>query len=182
MKLIVLAAILLPLPGRAAFTQANAIRTLRAESNRAALAGSATRVEDAAAAAADGFDGGGVLPVTVQVLQPIETIDLPGQGSQQPSTRPGPAGDPARGDSYHFEGRRTAIPNLTIYTPVKDENGREGSTKPPPASGGWKKAIVPGMAIVGAAATIGGLFFPPLLFLGGLLLGAWAALKLLSRD
>lgn len=136
--------------------------------------------EDSHGAAQKGFDGGG-LPVTVRVLEPVETIPLPGEGQAQPApSRPG-GETPKLGDSYHFEGRRAAIPNLTIYTPVKDKPGTDGSTTSP-GGGDWKQTAVKALPYVGAAAAIGGFFFPPLWFLGGLLLGAWGAMKLMSRD
>ncbi|TBR24971.1 hypothetical protein EPO15_03030 [bacterium] len=174
---------LLPLSASAfvAPSQQTTLRGLRLESARSAVAAASASPEDASGAAQKGFDGGG-LPVTVRVLEPVDTVPLPGEG--QPAAAPAaPSGEtPKLGDSYHFEGRRSPMPNLTIYTPVKDPPGREGSTTSPGGGGDWKQTAVKALPYLGAAATIGGLFFPPLLFLGGLLLGAWGAMKLLSRD
>lgn len=192
MKVLSLAVLLAPVCAHSAIlpSQVRTVEGLRAESNRAAAAAAAVKPEDASRAAA-GFDGAkSGLPVTVEVLTPVEYAPLPGEQSQAPvqtpraprPTPPAPSGDPARGPSYHFEGRRTAIPNLTIYTPVKDEEGSDGSTSAPPAGSDWKTTAVKALPYVGAAATVAGFFFPPLLFLGGLLLGAWGAMKLLSRD
>lgn len=162
-----------------------AIRSLRLEANRTAIANMTGTDEQAADAARKGFDGG-ALPVTVTVIQPEGEVPVPGTGDGVPAARPAPAPAdgkrPALGDSYHFEGRRSAMPGLTIYTPVKDPPGREGSTTSPGGGGDWKQTAIKALPYVGAAATIGGFFFPPLLFLGGLLLGAWGAMKLLSRD
>jgi hypothetical protein len=169
-----------PLPS----SQRQTVRSLRLEAARSAVAAMAASPEDAKGAAQKGFDGGG-LPVTVRVLEPVDTVPLPGEGRAVTPAAPSvPAsGDtPRLGDSYHFEGRRSAMPNLTIYTPVKDKPGEDGSTSSPGGGGDWKQTALKALPYVGAAATIGGLFFPPLLFLGGLLLGAWGAMKLLSRD
>lgn len=179
-------ALLLAGPAAAAVpaSQSPLAQSLRSESARSETAAAAPAPADAKAGAGTGFDAGRGLPVTVEVLQPVEYAPIPGgTGALQPAPDPGrpaagPAGTP--GASYHFEGRRAAIPNLTIYTPVKDAEGQDGSTRTPPKGGGWKKYLMPGMAVLGAAATIGGFFFPPLFFLGGLLLGAWGATKLLS--
>ena len=184
--------ILIQVPVSAALlpSQVRTVESLRSEAARSGAASVAASPEDASRAAA-GFDGkSSGLPVTVEVLSPIEYAPLPGSEGQGPVAAPraprpappAPGGDPARGPSYHFEGRRTAIPNLTIYTPVKDEEGSDGSTTKPPAGSDWKTTAVKALPFIGAAATVGGFFFPPLLFLGGLLLGAWGALKLLSRD
>lgn len=189
--LLALCALVFPAAPSAAIlpSQARTVEYLRAESNRAAAAAVQASPEGASQEAS-GFDGGrSALPVTVEVLTPVEYAPLPGSEGQGPVTAPrtprptppAPQGDPARGSSYHFEGRRTAIPNLTIYTPVKDEDGSDGSTTAPPAGRDWKALAVKALPYLGAAATVGGFFFPPLLFLGGLLLGAWGALKLLSR-
>lgn len=182
-----LAALLLPLAASASVVspaQQQTVRQLRLEAARSAVAAAAASPEDARGAAQTGFDGGG-LPVTVRVLEPVDTVPLPGEGqavTPAEPARPASGDTPRLGDSYHFEGRRSAMPNLTIYTPVKDPPGREGSTTSPGGGGDWKQTAIKALPYVGAAATIGGFFFPPLLFLGGLLLGAWGAMKLLSRD
>lgn len=192
-KLGLTALLLVPLAASGAISPSSqqTVRQLRLESARSAVAAASASGEDAHGAAQKGFDGGG-LPVTVRVLEPVDTVPLPGEGRPVPPAAPaqpapgtpaaGAPGTPRLGDSYHFEGRRAAIPNLTIYTPVKDPPGREGSTTSPGGGGDWKQTAVKALPYLGAAATIGGLFFPPLLFLGGLLLGAWGAMKLLSRD
>lgn len=177
---------LLVLSASAAVTpvQQATVRTLRLESARSAVAAMTASDEDAHGAAQKGFDGGG-LPVTVRVLEPVDTIPLPGEGEVQPAPRPTPAptdgSRPPLGDSYHFRGTRTPL-GMTFYTPVKDIPGRDGSTTTPGGGGDWKQTAIKALPYVGAAATIAGIFFPPLLFLGGLLLGAWGALKLMSRD
>lgn len=171
-------------------SQQNTVRSLRLEAARSAVAAATGSDADAHGAAQKGFDGGG-LPVTVRVLEPVDTVPLPGEGQQVPSAPAGtpsrpspsaPSGRPPLGDSYRFEGRRSAMPNLTMYTPVKEAPGEDGSTTSPGGGGDWKQTAIKALPYVGAAATIAGFFFPPLLFLGGLLLGAWGAMKLLSRD
>lgn len=186
-KLGLLAAVLaaaLPAGALSSPSAQQAIRSLRLEANRTAIANMTGTDEQAADAARKGFDGG-ALPVTVTVIHPEGEVPVPGAGAPVPASpaSPAPADGkrPALGDSYHFEGRRSAMPGLTIYTPVKDPPGREGSTTSP-GGGDWKQTAIKALPYVGAAATIGGFFFPPLLFLGGLLLGAWGAMKLLSRD
>lgn len=166
-------------------SQQNTVRSLRLEAARSAVAAATGSDADAHGAAQKGFDGGG-LPVTVRVLEPVDTVPLPGEGREVPAGTPAqpapsaPSGRPPLGDSYHFEGKRT--PMGTFYTAVKDIPGRDDSTTTPGSGSDWKTLAIKALPYVGAAATIGGFFFPPLLFLGGLLLGAWGAMKLLSRD
>jgi hypothetical protein len=74
----------------------------------------------------------------------------------------------------------TPFKGLTLYTAKADPEGTGRTEKPdvkPPIARKW----VWGALGAGAAATIGGLFFPPLLFVGGLLLGAGAVLWFINR-
>jgi hypothetical protein len=89
-----------------------------------------------------------------------------------PEVRPG-AG------SYVMDGK-AAIKGVTIYTPREDPTGTARTEKPAP-KGPFSKTLVYGTLGAGAVASIGGLFFPPLLFLGGFLLGIGAVLWLMNR-
>ena len=68
---------------------------------------------------------------------------------------------------------------MNLYTPVKDETGDEVTDEPKDAPDPLKK-IKMGALGIGAALTIAGLWFPPLLFLGGLALGIGLALWFLT--
>lgn len=86
--------------------------------------------------------------------------------------------EPRRGASYHFEGN-SPFPGVTIYTPKLSSPGDDDTStgKPPKNKVSWiPKAMVGG----GIALAIGGIWFAPLLFLGGVLVGAGALLWYLS--
>lgn len=174
---------------------------LHEEAARAPGAAPAAGGDEAKRESGERFDG---LP-KIQTLKPVDYVEVPGENPggkpAVPATRrdgdqdgepkkpgelrkaPDPeekgSGEVPLGDSYRFEGKRTAIPTLTIFTPVKEKPGEDGRTETPSGSG-WRDWLPTAAAVGGVAATIGGLFFPPLLFLGGLLLGAWAVWKLMG--
>jgi hypothetical protein len=83
-------------------------------------------------------------------------------------------------DSYHFEGK-TPVKGVSIYTPVKDQRGDEGTEreegKDPLAKIG-KFQVISGVAA--GAGLIGGFFFPPLWILGGAGLGVFGVLTFLK--
>ena len=82
------------------------------------------------------------------------------------------------GPSYHFEGA-TPFPGFTIYNPVRDSPGNDSTNVEKPKYD-WKKdwRVYAGGA---AAVTAGGIFFSPLLFLGGLLAGVGLVLYVLEK-
>ena len=149
---------------------------LRQEAARGAAA--TAPAEDAKAAAGENFDearkGGSFFSVTV--LEPVGYVDAPG-APPVPVPEDPVAKGPGLADSYHAVGTRP-FPGLTVYKMVPDVPGRDNATSKPGSD--WRSWAPTAMLAVGIAATIGGLFFPPLLFLGGLLLGGWGALKLMS--
>lgn len=88
------------------------------------------------------------------------------------------APEPRKGPSYHFEGN-SPFPGVTIYTPKLSSPGDEDTDtgKPPKNKVSWiPKTLVGG----GLALAVAGIWFTPLLFLGGLLVGAGAVLWYLS--
>lgn len=91
---------------------------------------------------------------------------------------PAPPVDPS-GKQYVMEGK-SPIPGINIYTPKEDPNG-DGHTDKPKAKPLISDKMTYGALGLGAALTVGGLFFTPLLFLGGLLLGAGAVLWFIGR-
>lgn len=136
--------------------QARPMPTLTALQNQAAKnpAGART-VETVKNTAGEGFTGEVLLP----------------DGDLVPRT------DDGRGrtsDSYHFKGS-SPFKGVTIYTPEPDAPGNEDTNEPAPEKTllDWIHKPLLG---IGAALALGGLFFAPLLFLGGLLLGAGAVL------
>jgi hypothetical protein len=120
----------------------------------------------------------GGLGFTVQTLEPVGYVAA--DGKTEPVTEDPPAQQPApHSGSYIFEGK-TPIKGVTIYTPKDDPNGT-GRTEKPKPQGPVSNKLVYGALGLGAAATIAGLFFTPLLFLGGLLLGAGAVLFYINK-
>lgn len=89
-----------------------------------------------------------------------------------------PPVDPS-GKTYVMQGA-TPMPGVTIYTPKEDPtgDGQTGRTGPKPLV---SSKLTYGALALGALATIGGLFFAPLLFLGGALLGAGAVLWFIGK-
>jgi hypothetical protein len=163
-----------------------------------------TRIEDASQEAGRKFDGFG----TVQLLSPVGFVDLEnssfdGVVKETRSLEPAPVievvdtkevSPPVRepvepvatddktelADSYHFEGKPTKIPQLILYTAKPDAPGGNNSTEKPKTPW-WQKILKPALLIGGIAATVAGIFFPPALFLGGFLLGAFATIKVLEN-
>ena len=113
------------------------------------------------------FDGAGI---TLQRLSPVGYVDV--NGSQFEAV---PKAD---GTLHHFKSK-TPFPGLTIYNSVEDTPGQDNSTEKPKGSG-WRKWLKPALIGGGILAVVAGLFFPPLMFLGGLLLGAAATHHLLG--
>ncbi|MBI4345529.1 MAG: hypothetical protein HY553_01650 [Elusimicrobia bacterium] len=119
------------------------------------------RVEASVADAGRAYNGDKPLPFHVEVVSPIELVDpvtgrrtKPGAKPEPPAAgepvaapSPEPAGrgprvetgDPAgAGDgppTYHFEGKRP-MGGLTIYTPVRDQAGRDNRTRAAGGGGG----------------------------------------------
>lgn len=184
------------------------LQLLRQEAARdvaLAAAGDPAKTKDNAAAA---FDGSPEVPFHVITLKPIGFVEVPGvgEGKDVPLEKPvekeqterakekaerdgetpsdaivtDDTPDKSGNPSYHFVGRR--IPNLNVvtYTPVADKPGEDGATDAPEKGSDWRSWAPKLLLGGGVAATVGGIFFPPLLFLGGLLLGAWGMLKLIS--
>lgn len=156
--------------------------SLEAQKDPASRATSA----QARADAADGYDGEGVKGIYIQSLKPVGYAPFGGSANGDPAeepVEPAPAKEevkekPGR-DSYHFEGRQP-VKGINIYTPVKDQRGDEGTSKPEAPANPFKKY----MYIAGAAAvalTVAGIFFTPLLFLGGFAAGAAAVLWFMGR-
>lgn len=112
----------------------------------------ATSREAAKTGAAAGFTGENPLPFHVKVLSPVELIDP----AAPPSPRP-PQPQPAPGDktpTYHFEGKKP-MGGLTIYTPVRDQEGQDNSTRASGGGGGLfglLKGLVKWAAVIGGAA------------------------------
>ena len=126
----------------------------------------------------------GGLGFTVQTLQPVGYVSASGEQEDGTPTSPMDEKEPPKNDApgsghYIFEGH-TPIKGVTIYTPKDDPTGN-GRTEKPAAKGPISNTLVYGALGLGAAATIGGIFFPPLLFLGGLLLGAGAVCFFINR-
>ena len=122
--------------------------------------------EGAKAAAAMGFNGErGFQGLTVQTPEVID---------EKPA-EPKKGGTP----TYIFEGS-TPIKGVHIYKPKEDPNG-DGRTEKPEVTGPVDPKIVYGALGLGLLATIAGIFFPPLLFLGGLALGAGAVLWYINK-
>jgi hypothetical protein len=187
------------------------LQMLRNEASRdvaLAAAGDPAKTKANAGAA---FDGEKEVPFHVVTLKPVGYVEVPGTGTGEEVKLTKPqekeqaekgrekvardTGEPpaetiktddtpdkSGNPSYHFEGRR--IPNLNVvtYTPVPDAPGQDGSTEAPKKGGDWRSWAPKLMLGGGVLATIGGFFFPPLLFLGGALLGAWGMLKLISAQ
>lgn len=125
----------------------------------------------------------GSLGFTVQTLQPVGYVSedggQPDKTPVSPMDEKEPLPAPTGSGHYIFEGH-TPIKGVTIYTPKDDPTGNGRTEKPKPA-GPISNKLVYGALGLGAAATIGGIFFAPLLFLGGLLLGAGAVCWFINR-
>ncbi len=114
----------------------------------------ASRVENVKGQAAPAYTGESPLPFHVEIVTPVELIDpvtgrrtTPGAETPVPPVPPpvtvrppalakpeAPAAEPETGGNptYHFEGKKP-FGGLTVYTPVRDQAGRDNSTR---ASGG----------------------------------------------
>lgn len=131
------------------------------------------RSEDAKASAGKAFTGeDGFSGLTVKPGDAGTAQDLGGEKPAPPKTAP---------PSYHFEGT-TPIKGINIYTPVKDKGEDDQTTGPERKK---KDLIDPrltyGALGLGLAATIGGFFFAPLWFLGGLALGIGGLLWFINK-
>lgn len=137
---------------------------------------------EARSEAADGYDGQGVKGIHIQSLKPVSYVPFGGSANgdalEEP-VEPPPTKAKSGQDSYHFEGRQP-VKGINIYTPVKDQRGDEGTGKPEAPANPFKKYmyIAAGAAV---ALTVAGIFFPPLLFLGGFFAGAAAVLWYMGR-
>ncbi|MBI3552770.1 MAG: hypothetical protein HY077_09640 [Elusimicrobia bacterium] len=100
-------------------------------------------------------------------------VAAPGADEERPAPPEG------RDPSYTMPGV-TPLKGLTIHTPKFDPTGDGRNTTEGPQSP-IKPWMVYGSLGIGAAATVGGIFFPPLLFLGGLGLGIGAVLWFIKR-
>lgn len=195
-------------PNAGAFTasQSLTLQVLRQEATRDVTLGGAGSLKATMANAGASFDGSKEVPFHIKSLVPVEFISAPETGSGEEVTLKKPdqeqqdqagrekvASDTGekiaekpesdittRGPTYRFEGER--IPNLGVvtYTPVLEAPGEDGSTETPERGSDWRSWAPKAMLFGGILATIAGLFFPPALFLGGALLGAWGMLKLIS--
>jgi len=196
-------------PTTHAFTAAQSptLQMLRQEAARditLAAAGSQTATKKNAGAA---YDGSKPVPFHIKTLRPVEFIEVPGVSSGKevalkkpvqdeqdvagrekvakdtgetvvdPKDAPLTTGDGKDGD-IPFIGKR--IPNLNVVTYVPDLSNRGGETDSPEKGSDWRSWAPKLMLGGGILATILGFFFPPALFLGGALLGAWGMLKLIS--
>ncbi len=150
--------------------------------------------EQAKAEASEAYTGEGMKGVHIQTLEPVEYLDPSGkkqegeakrearlerQAAEVVEEKPQSSKKPGKGPSYHFEGS-TPLKGVTIYTPREDKTGDERTEKPEPKNlvSPW---ITYGALAIGLAATIAGIFFPPLLFLGGLGLGVGGLLWYLNK-
>lgn len=129
---------------------------------------------------AEGTKAKGGLGFTVVSLEPQGFVSADGKTPPPQDQLPAdPKPRKAGSGSYIFEGK-TPIKGVTIYTPKEDPTGN-GRTEKPAPEGPVSKKMLYGALLGGVAATIGGFFFPPLLFLGGLLLGAGAVLWFINK-
>lgn len=156
-------------------------------------------VEKAHAGASRSFDG---LGLTIKTLTPSRIVDINGSSfngavkEERKLRKEAPEIDPEAGEvpspenetprnershKYHFAGKVSGIPTLTIYTAKKDQPGQDNATEKP-QGGGWRKWLPQALLFGGIAAAIAGVFFPPLLFLGGLLLGGYGMWKMMGAE
>ena len=134
--------------------------------------------EAAAQAADEDFSGGGFAGFSLTLLTPRGYVDPP---EELPARAPD---TPA----YSFA-RTTPISGISIYTPQPTAAGKPSETPTAakkPAKSEPAKSIISPRIIYGAlglslALTIAGLFFPPLLFLGGMALGVGGLLWFINK-
>lgn len=99
------------------------------------------------------------------------------RGAAQPVKAAPSGGNP----SYHFKGS-TPVQGISIYTPVKDERGDEGTTRDPAANPLAKLGKYTRLAgAVGLLGLIAGFFVPALWIVGGAGLGAAAVMWFLGK-
>jgi hypothetical protein len=167
MKLSIALASLLSAPGFClTFNSSPTLERLQGEAQRDPA--SLSSREASRNAASSGFTGERLSDQNIPAAVTRDAQDAP---TDAPATEPAPKkGTP----TYIFTGN-SPIKGLTIYTPKEDPTGNGGNEKPKTKEP-INKWLVYGALGAGAAATIAGIFFPPLLFLGGLLLGAGAVL------
>lgn len=173
--------LILPAHAGLTFAPSPALEQLAAENDR--LGAASMRSEASKNSSSVGFDGEPKRGFTIKTLKPVGTVD-PKSGESEPvkddadepaDEQPKPKGS----NSYIFVGK-TPIKGVTIYTPKEDPNGT-GRTEKPKPQGPIKNWMVYGALGLGLLATIAGIFFPPLLFLGGLGLGAGAVLYAINK-
>ena len=134
----------------------------------------------------------GTLGFTIDALKPIgykatdaEVPETPVDSPLPPAPKaplPGntPSDDKGAIKRYIFEGH-SDLKGVTIYTPKEDATG-EGRTEEPKREPPVSNKIVYGALAAGAAAVVAGfLWFPPLLLLGGILLGAGAVMWYINK-
>lgn len=128
----------------------------------------------------------GLVGFTVKTLAPAGYVspdgkpDTPASPTEQPLPAPTPRPGPTPGSGNYIFVGRTPIKGVTIYTPQDDPSGA-GHTEKPKSKGPISNTMVYGSLGLGAALAIGGIWFTPLLLLGGLLLGAGAVLWYINR-
>lgn len=171
-----------------AFTGAPSLTMEAARQEAGRNAAGAAKIDMAKSDSGKTFDG-----ITIKLLSPVGYVDVNGSQFDGVPKEKAPlekiplagekagrarGGDDEIGDTYHFKAK-TPLQGLTIYTTEKDKPGQDNSTEKP-KTGGWRKWLKPALLVGGILAVIAGFFFPPLLFLGGFLLGAAATHHLLG--
>lgn len=136
--------------------------------------------EDAKTTAATGYTGEGFQGLTVKTLTPVGYQDPRGEGEVAIEENPEPPRGKTGPSRYKFVGN-SPMKGLTIWSPKESEREDENNEEPEKKSlvSPW---LVYGALGVGLLATIAGIFFPPLLFLGGLGLGVGAVLWYLNEE
>lgn len=136
--------------------------------------------EDAKTAAATGYTGEGFQGLTVKTLTPVGYRDPQGSGEVAIEENPEPPKNKTGPSRYKFVGN-SPMKGLTIWSPKESDKEDENNEEPE------KKSLVSPWLVYGALglgllAAIAGIFFPPLLFLGGLGLGAGAVLWYINEE
>lgn len=107
--------------------------------------------------------------------------DVKGAADEGFDKKPAAVQAATKPDSYHFKGA-TPVQGISIYTPVKDERGDEGTSRDPaknPLEALPKYTKI--AAGVGLLGLIAGFFFPPAWILGGIGIGAAAVLWFIGK-
>lgn len=132
--------------------------------------------EQAKTDASEAYTGEGFQGVTIETLKPVGYVDLKkGDGDQEDVIQEKPLDSKKGNPSYHFEGK-ALLKGVNIYTAKEDKKGDEKTEKPEKAKGLVSPWLIYGALGLGLLALIAGIFFPPLLFVGGLGLGAGGVL------